>query len=236
MGSSMKVTLMTLVTAMGIGFALNPIHEGSYNLVPGGNFKANTTLSTGVIVRSQTTSLFEIPLGIAMKATPRVELGARLQTQWGDHRDLIPYMVFGVKWRTLHATSVQADLLLGNNFDNGKGFSIGTYKQIAFSSWFHTGFTSRVGFMEALVDNDALMALEAGFYPTLVVTRGLSLEVGMIGSSQTTDFEPYLAIDLQPALRVGYSQDSMVETAVALGLAGDHKEELRVKVAIIHGF
>ena len=232
----MKVTLLALAAGFRIGFALNPIHESSYNLIPSGNFENATTLSVGAYVRSRNTSIYEIPVALALEAGPRVELGARLQGEAGDVRDHLPYMVFGVKWLTLHHTSVQADLLVGTSFDGGKGFAISTHHKFTYSSWFSSRLSTRLGFMEALVAEDALMAMEAGFYPTLTVARALSLELGLIGSSQTTGFERYLAIDMQPALRVNFARDSMLETAVALGLAGDHKEELRAKAVVIHGF
>lgn len=80
------------------------------------------------------------------------------------------------------------------------------------------------------------MAFETGFYPTLALGRPLSLELGLIGSSQTKGFEPNLAMDLQPALNVGFARESTLQAAVALGLAGAHKEEMRVKLTLNHGF
>ena len=233
--SSMKVTLVAMAVALRIGFALNPIHEASYNLVPEGNFQSATTLSGGVIIHSQQTSVYEMPLAIALKANPRVELGARFQTRWGDVDNNVPYMIFGVKALTIRHTSVQADLLVGTKFDAGKGFSISSYHKYQFTSWCFGRLASRLGFMDALVQEDALMAFEAAFYPTVTITRSVAVECGMIGSSQTKGFERYLAMDIQPALRVNFGRDSMIETAVALGLAGDRKEEMRVKVAINHG-
>ena len=87
-----------------------------------------------------------------------------------------------------------------------------------------------MGFMDALVRDDALMALEAAWYPTLSVARPMSLEMGLIASSQTSHFNDYFAFDLKPALQVHMGRERMVETAVYLGLAGEHREDLRVQV------
>ena len=93
-----------------------------------------------------------------------------------------------------------------------------------------------MGFLEPLVADHALAAFEAGWYPVLMPGRPLSFELGLIGSSQTRDFENHLAMDLQPALIVGFGRHSRLMAAVALGLAGDAKERLRAKAQIDHGF
>lgn len=231
---NIKVTLIGLA-ACGMAFALNPIHEASYNLLPASNFPSATTLSGGMFIRSQTTSLFDIPVAMALQATSRVELGARVHTRWGDVHDNVPYMVFGVKWLTLRHTSVQADLMIGTNFNTGKGLCISTYHKFQYFSRFAAPLAARFGFMEALVERDALMSMEVGYYPTLSVARGLDLEFGILGSSQTKDFEDYLAMDLQPALRVKFGRQSELVTALTLGLAGNRKEEMRAQVVINHG-
>ncbi len=235
MRSNISVTLLGLMISLKLGFALNPIHESSYNLVPATNYNAATTLSTGLYIRSQQTSVFDVPLGLALQVGPRVEVGARVQTRWGDVNSHAPYMVFGVKWLTVRHTSVQADLLVGTQLETGKGFSIGTFYQFDYNSVFFSRLSSRVGFMEALTDEDALMAMEIEFSPGIIIHRFLSLECGLIASSQTTGFERYLAIDAQPSIRIGFLHNSFLETALALGLAGDHKEEMRVKITLIHG-
>jgi hypothetical protein len=216
-------------------FGFNSIHEASYNLVPRSNFKSATTLSAGAIVRSQETDVYEMPLGIALEATPRVELGARIQTRWGQVEDNVPYMVFGVKWLTLRNTTVQADLLVGTNFNTGKGFSFSSHHKFNYASWLYSRLAARIGFMEALTDEDALASIELAYHPTLVLARTLRLECGLIGSSQTQNFEKNLAIDIQPAMNVNFGRDSELVTAVAFGLAGNRQEEMRVKVVINHG-
>jgi hypothetical protein len=35
---------------------------------------------------------------------------------------------------------------------------------------------------------------------------------------------------------VGFARASTLQAAVALGLAGDRKEEMRVKMTVVHGF
>ncbi len=228
------VTLIGL-SAFQMVFALNPIHEASYNLVPGSTFQCATTMSGGAYMRSQTTSIFDMPVAIALQATPRVELGARLQSRWGDVKDNIPYLIFGVKWLTLKHTSVQADLMIGTNLNTGKGFSISTHHKFQYLPRLSAPLVTHFGFMEALVDRDALMAMEIGYYPTLAVTHNLALECGLISSSQTKGFEDYLAVDLQPALRVKFGHQSELISALAIGLAGRMQEKMRAKVVINYG-
>ncbi|MDB5104578.1 MAG: hypothetical protein JWP91_2267 [Fibrobacteres bacterium] len=241
MRRNLKVTLAFLPLAVlsagprpASGF--NAIHESSYNLEPRGNFGAGTTLSIAGIIDSRATDIWQVPASLALKITPKMELGAGLKTIWGNEDDHVPFLVFGIKWMTRSQTSFQADLLVPANMNTGKGFSLASHHRFSYGSPFSARLAARLGFMEALVENDALMAFEVGFYPTLALGQALSLELGAIGSSQTKGFEENLAMDLQPALNVNFARESTLQAAVALGLAGDRKEEMRVKLTLIHGF
>lgn len=219
----------------GTAHAFNPIHEASYNLEPRGNF-SGPTLLLGGIIDSRNTGAFRIPLSFALKAAPRLELGAGIKTVWGNGEDHVPYLVFGIKWLTPGQTSFQADLLVPANSGYNTGFSLASHHRFGHARRLSSRLAVRLGFLEALVSDDALLAFETGFYPAFSVGNGLSLEAGLIGSSQNEDFEPNFALDLQPAVNVGFARSSSLQAAVALGLAGDHKEEMRVKLSITHGF
>lgn len=217
--------------------AFNPIHDASYNLEPAGNHSHGTHLSIAAIVDSRSTDIWTVPVSLALRVSPRVELGAGLRTAWGGGTDdHVPYLVFGAKWLARTRTSFQADILVPADADHGKGFSLGSHHRFRHASWLDSRLALRLGFMEALVEDDGLAAFEAGWYPTLMPGRALALELGFIGASQTRNFEGNLAIDLQPALLVHFGRHSTLKTAAALGLAGDRKEELRVKAQIDHGF
>lgn len=233
---NLRVSLAALTAAVQTSLAFNPIHFGSYDLVPHGIHEAATTLSIAGQVDSRRTEAWDVPASLALKVSPRMELGAGLKSHWGEAEDHVSYLVFGVKWRTLEKTHFQADLLIGADAARGKGFSLASLHRFRHLARLHSLLTARIGFMDALVDSEALMAFECGFYPTLSPVRPLSLQLGLIASSQSSAFERHLAMDIQPALQVRYGRDSMVETAVALGLAGERKEEMRVKVALMHGF
>ncbi len=236
MRRNLNVTLAALCAGLNIAFAFNPIHESSYNLEPRGNFNSGATLSVGAIVASQSTSVWQVPASVALRITPRTELGLGLKTQWGGGSDHVPYLVFGMKWLSASQTSFQADLLVPANSDAGKGFSLASHHRFSYGDMLSSRLAMRVGFMEALVNDDALLAFETGFYPTLSLGNAISLEAGLIGSSQTKDFERNLAMDFQPAVNVGFARASTLQALVAIGLAGNRKEEMRVKLVLNHGF
>ena len=236
MRNNLKMSWAILATLLDSAFVLNPIHESSYSLLPRGKFASPVTLSVGALMQSQNTDVFEVPLSLTLEATPRFELGAGLKTAWGGSDDHVTYLVFGAKYLTVGQTSVQADLLVGATRGYGKGFALSTHHRFGYSPNFFSRLTGRVGFMDAIVQDDALMAFELGFYPTLAIVRPLSLELGLITSSQTSGFNENFALDLQPALQVHIGRESVVETAVAVGLAGEHREELRVKLVLIYAF
>lgn len=238
MQRNMNVTLAALCAGLfcgGASYAFNPIHEASYNLEPRGNY-SGPTLLLGGIIDSRNTGAFQIPVSFALKVTPRMELGAGIKTAWGDVGDHVSYLVFGMKWLAPGHTSYQADFLVPANSGYGKGVSLASHHRFGHGSHFSSRLAVRLGFMEALVSDDALLAFETGFYPTFSLGNGLSLESGLIGSSQTRDFESHFALDLQPAVNVGFARSSSLQAAVALGLAGDRKEEMRVKLMVAHGF
>lgn len=238
----MKVTkaaifgLSAMLAAAVPARAFNAIHDASYDIEPSGNRPYGTHLSIAGVIDSRATDYWMVPASIALRASPDVEFGAGIQTRWGSADDHVPYLVFGVKWLTRTKTSVQADLLVPANVDNGKGFSLATYHRYRHFGPLSSHLAVRLGFMDALVDNDAILAFETGWYPTLFAGGPLALELGMIGSSQTKRFEEHLAIDLQPSLLVNFRKASSLKAAMALGLAGDRKEEMRVKLLLNHGF
>lgn len=238
----MKVTSAAILGGLaylacaGSAGAFNAIHDASYDLEPHGNWAYGTHLSIAGIIDSRATDYWMIPASIALRASPQVEFGAGLQTRWGSAQDHVPYLVFGVKWLTKTRTSVQADLLVPANVDHGKGFSLATYHKYSHFDAVGSHLALRLGFMEALVDDDAILSFETGWYPTLFPGQPLSLELGLIGSSQTKRFEEHLAMDMQPSVIVNFRKASSLQAAAAMGLAGDRKEELRVKLILNHGF
>lgn len=218
-------------------WALNPIHEASYSLVPRGKLASPMAFSVAGVVDARADDLWKIPVSLSLEPVPRTELGAGLKTQWGSGAgDHIPYLVLGGKYLLAASTTLQGDVLLGIERGAGKGFSLGLHHRQGHGPRLYSRLTGRLGFMEVLVRDDALMAMEAAWYPTLVVARPLSLEMGLVASSQTENFNEYFAFDLKPALQAHLGRDRMVETAVYLGLAGERREDLRVQVTVLYGF
>jgi hypothetical protein len=215
--------------------AFNPIHDASYDLEPAGIRARPATLSVAAFVDARDTEVWHVPLSLAFRAMPRLELGAGLKTAWGGEADHVPYLAFGAKWQARSRTSFQADLLVPTRGDRDYGISLASLQRFHHFSALDSRLSLRVGFLDALVDR-ALAAFEAGWYPVLLPGGPLSLELGLIGSSQTRDFEGHLGIDLRPALIVGFGRHSRLMAAAALGLAGDRKEHLRAKAQIDHGF
>lgn len=229
--------LAALAAGPGRVSAFNPIHGASYDLEPAGNRPHTLHLAAAGILDSRSTDRWEVPFSLSLRASPRVELGGGIRTEWGSGTDgHLPYLVFGAKFLARTGTSFQGDLLVPAAGNRGKGFSLAALHRFRHAAWLDSRLAVRFGFMDALVRNDALAAFEAGWYPALRPGGPLAFELGLIGSSQTRDFEGNLAMDLQPALDVAYRRRGNLKVAVALGLAGDRKEELRVKAQLDQGF
>jgi hypothetical protein len=218
-----------------VPFAFNRIHDASYDLEPAGIRARPATLSVAAFVDARNTDVWQVPVSLALRAMPALEFGAGIKTAWGDAEDHVPYLAFGAKWQARTRTSFQADLLVPTHGNREFGLSLASLQRFHHFSALDSRLALRLGFLDALTDR-ALAAFEAGWYPVLMPSGPLSFEMGLIGSSQTRDFEGHLGIDLQPALIVGFARHSRLLAAAALGLAGDRKEHLRAKAQIDHGF
>jgi hypothetical protein len=86
--------------------------------------------------------------------------------------------------------------------------------------------------MEALAHSGALMAMELSWTPKLTLGRGLILEAGLIGSSQSKNFDGSFSLDLQPGLQVGLGGGGALWAGMILGLTGDHAESLATRFAL----
>jgi hypothetical protein len=228
------------ILAAGLGLppgpsAFNPIHDASYDPEPAGLRPRPATLSVAAYVDARDTDVWHVPVSLAFRAMPKLEFGAGIKTAWGGDVDHVPFLAFGAKWQAHSRTSFQADLLVPTHGDREYGLSLACLQRFHHLSALDSRLALRVGVLEALTD-DALAAFEAGWYPVLMPGGPLSFELGLIGSSQTRDFEGHLGIDVQPALIVGFARRSRLMAAAALGLAGDKKEHLRAKAQIDHGF
>jgi hypothetical protein len=227
--------ILSLAAALGQAFAMNPIQESSYDLLPRGNYSSTATLEAAGIFASGANGM-GLPVSLAFRATPRLELGAGIKTFWGDVGDHIPYAAFGVKYLAPGQNSLQAHLLVGMTDGAGNGLTLALHHRFGYSARFYSRLVGKLGFMDALVNDDALMAMELGFYPTLNIMRPLALEFGLITSSQTSQFDRNFALDFQPALQIHFAREATAQMAVALGLAGDHKEDVRAKMTLLYGF
>jgi hypothetical protein len=228
---------LALLAMPAILSAFNPIHDASYDLEPATVRPQRLHLSGAAIIDDRNTDVWQIPVSLAFRASPSVELGAGIRTAWGSGtNDHVPFLVFGGKWQSRSRTSYQADLLVPAHDDRDFGLSLAAVSRFHHFDALDSRLALRLGFLDALVYDRALAAFEVGWYPVLMPNRSLSFELGLIGSSQTRDFEGHLAMDIQPALIVAFGRHSRLLAGAALGLAGDAKERLRAKAQIDHGF
>jgi hypothetical protein len=216
--------------------AFNPIHDASCDLEPSGLRPRPASVQAAAYVDSRATDVWHVPVSLALRAAPSLDLGAGIKTAWGGGaEDHVPYLVFGAKWQPRSRAAFQADLLVPTHGERDYGLSLGAHRRFHHFSALDSRLALRAGFFDALAER-ALFAFEAGWYPVLMPAGPLSFELGLMASSQTRDFEGHLAIDMQPALIVGFARHSRLMAAAALGLAGDRKEHLRAKAQIDHGF
>ncbi len=213
-------------------YALNPIHDASYQLVHRIIGNKDGFVSVGTLFNPRAPGDLHIPVSGGLIFGPDVEIGLGIKTQWIEVGDKILHGVVGVRYRIKRNLILNADILVPLTSGHETGLSFGFQKQSWYHKRFFTYFTGRLGFLDALAD-DALAAFEIAYYPTIKIFSPIYLEMGIIGSSQTNQFEEHLAIDLQPGVRVPIGRSNLLHTSCSYGLAGDRKEEARFNVIII---
>jgi len=210
-------------------WALHPLHESTYLAFPQGLTGGKGAMHLALIVPRGGDALY-IPVGGALALGSSVEVGAGLKTVLGDASD-IQYLTFGGQFAGLGHSVYGLHLLLDANGGDNHGLTATYFHQGGLSRRIATALGLRLGFMEALVAENALMAMEAGYALRLALSHGVALQAGLVAASQTKHFNDYFSLDFEPEVRVGTGRQSAVATILTLGLAGERREDFRVKVA-----
>ncbi len=222
------VTGMFLAAAWG----LNPISEGGFALWPRGVSPTDFRAEEGFIILSG--SGVEIPGAVSLRATPTLELGAGLQTYWGGNRAHIPYLPLGVKYQTDRATALNLDFWVPTQNGNG-GLRLGALTRLQHGGRLSSVLSGQIGFFDAFTGGGGA-ALGTAWTPSLRLLRGVSLQCGLVASSDTRAFNDHFAFDLQPGAFVDLGRGSSLLSQITLGLAGPHREDVRAELALSEGF
>jgi hypothetical protein len=229
---AMGTCLLFLAQAWG----LNPITDEEFALWPRSVSRSDLNVEGGMIFRSRDNgNAVEIPLAVSFKASRSLELGAGLKTDWGDGSDAVPFIPLGLKYQANAATTLNLDFLIGTHGDDD-GLRLGVLSRVQHTSRLSSQLSGQIGFFNAYTGDGKSVALEGAWLPSLRLLRDISVESGFVASSQTADFNDHFAFDWQPGLFVDLGRDGGVLTQVTLGLAGDAREDIRVKVALSQGF
>lgn len=224
-----------IVSLTNVAHALNPIHESTYLAYGGGLSQGMPTLHAAFIVPSGG-DVIDIPIGQSLALGPRFEIGGGLKTQWGGADDLIPAIVFGGQIAVSSRSALGLHFLMSTHGGDYNGLTGVWHTRGGLGRKVSTDFDFRLGFLDALVDGNALCAMELSYGLKLHVTRGVSLLGGLVASSQTKSFNDHFALDVEPGVHVGTGRNSGVQTVVTLGLAGERRETMRVKVGWVQAF
>jgi len=215
--------------------ALNPIHESVYSAYPSSLSHGEPSLHLAAII-PEGGDWVEIPAALSFGIGASAELGAGLKTIWGNDGDHIPYFVLGGQLALTSRSSLGLHLLFDANGGKNNGLTFTGDKRIGHGRKLYSELHARLGFMEALVTDDALMAFEGQWIPSLILLPNVTLQCGVVASSQTKHFNDFFALDLEPGVRVPTGRESAVVTTFTLGLAGEHRTDFRAKVAAVHAF
>ncbi len=228
---SLKNNFIILLLLIGVNtWSFNGIHDlSSYSLLPRGVYSGPYTFGVGTYF-TPGQSQINIPMSFSFTPTRGLELGAGLKSRWVNTSSNFPWLIFGLKYK-LTSHTLLTNVLLGTSSSTSNGLSVGLYRHQSMSSHFSYRYQAKLGFLKALTD-DSWMAFELEFYPTLKIFNPVSLEFGIITSSQANEFEDHFALDFQPGILVGIGRQSQVVTTVAIGGVGSRQENFRVQMVI----
>jgi CheY-like chemotaxis protein len=198
----LKTLLVVLAISASSVFSLNPIHTAGYASRDREAMQADILFETGGIFRDGDPVHAAIPVAVAL-GIGKGELGAGLKTNWGGRGDAISHFVLGAKLKTDRNKTLGASLLAPLSEGGNAGLMLEALGKNGLGRRLHAQWVGRLGFMEALAHSGALMAMELSWTPKLTLGRGLILEAGLIGSSQSKNFDGSFSLDLQPGLQVG---------------------------------
>jgi len=208
--------------------AFNSIHFNSYNLVPTSIYFTTLNLSSGLYLEPNEPTTFSLPVSAVLNLAHDFELGAGIKTHWGRRSESITHIVMGTKIGLTGYSFIQADLLLATQ-NSANGFSITYLKITNVTAKFINYSQFKFGLMNHFA-SDALLAFEAGFYPTLKIVKPIGLQLGFVSSSQSAQFENNLAIDFLPTLLVNVANATELSVSLVMGLAGNHQSDLALHV------
>ncbi len=212
-------------------FALNPIHTAGFASVDREASRADFLLETGGLFRDGDPVHAQIPVALSL-GLGRLEFGGALKTQWGHRGDAVTHFTFGGKFRADGNLTLGASLSTPLSDGASPGLMLEALGRNGHGRRLSSLWVARAGFLDGLAYGDALMAMEFSWTPRLTLGRGLSLECGLIGSSQTENFDGHFALDLQPGLQVGLGRSGALFAGIVLGLTGDHSESMAARLGL----
>jgi hypothetical protein len=232
----MRYFLFLVLLSISQLFSLNLIHDASYQLFPRIIGNKSGFVSVGALFNPSSDGNLAVPISGGLFFSPNIEIGAGLKTNWINTDNHIPHGVAGLRYKLKNRWILNGDILFPLSSGNETGISLGVQKQSQYHKRFYTYLTGKLGFMQGLAMDDALMAFEVAYYPTLKIFSPIYLEMGIIASSQTKNFEDYLAIDIQPGVRVPVARGAILQATCTYGLAGKQKEDARFNLIMIRRF
>lgn len=225
--------LMTLFAPL--AFGLNPIHTSTYAAFPSGLSQGTPSLHVAAIVPNGGGSLF-LPIGLSLALGRDIEVGGSLHTHWGNGGDAFGAMVFGVQGALRSNNTIGLHLLIDAHGGDANGLTLNFHHHGGFSRRLSTETELRLGFLDGLAYDNALFALEGEYVLRVHASGPVSLQGGVIASSQTRHFNDFFALDLEPGVHVATGRKSALEALITMGLAGEHREGFRVSFAWIQAF
>ncbi len=223
-----------LLVAQNHTWAFVNLHDASYHANPEKLLAPQTALHVAGIIDGEGNGHLTIPVAFSLALNRHWELGAGVRSQWIDVENHLPHAQFGLRYSAA-GSILEADLWLGlDESENGLALSYGIAQSM--SSRFALYYQAKIGFMPQFVYNDALLGFELSATPAFRVGRSLQIVWGFDLGSQSNDFEKFLAIDMEPGLWIPLGSDGRLALSVALGLAGNFKEDVRFRLAWMKPF
>lgn len=212
-------------------YAVNPLHDTRYQLIPQPPVLDRFEGYVGVRTYGKNHNGWTVPLGISMGVNDQLEIGGRLDFDY--HNELLLLLDIGAKIRLSKIEAVQIDLRFGEGWGAVVDYTIFHALNHRFSMLYTL---PRVSFFEGL-NGKEWVVFEVGSFGRVRLFSPIDFLLDLTYSSALPSLIVWSAFDIAVGTELKLINHSRLLALCQFGIAGAHESgDFGLKIGYIHGF
>lgn len=197
--------------------ALDRFWDARYTFGPEFMVKDRFTLGAGFYTEYQEDASF--PLNIQIALSDYWEVGGKLFfTTYEKLESIYAYIDVGAKYRFQPNSTLQMDILMGLNHDNGGALSF-TYNNLqVITKNFSTLYEARIGLFDGVAGSDGWVKFSGAVFPQVRLGNPIRATIGIVSSGSVGNLSDDFMIDLLPRLDIGILSYLTLTGELAIGV------------------